>query len=268
MLGPAFKPRDARRSGGLQWKTRNPPEKDDRMNRVTWTVDENDVAVITLNDGENRFNPPFLASFLDALDAVEGDTGAKALVVTSAHEKIFSNGIDLDWLAPLIQAGKTEEAQAFFEQMMALFRRILLYPMPTIAAVSGHAFAGGAILCCAFDFRFMRSDRGFFCFPEVDLGIPFLPGMIAIVTRALSYQVFEEMQYTGMRLTAGQCVEKGFVTRACPREELRGEAVGFAAGLGKRREVVREMKRRTHREILRVLEEEDPPVIASGVFSV
>ena len=106
------------------------------MDRVTWTVDENDVAVITLNDGENRFNPPFLASFLDALDAVEEDTGAKALVVTSAHEKIFSNGIDLDWLAPLIQAGKTEEAQAFFEQMMALFRRILLYPMPTIAAAT------------------------------------------------------------------------------------------------------------------------------------
>jgi enoyl-CoA hydratase/carnithine racemase len=242
--------------------------KDDPMDRVTWTLAENDVAVITLNDGENRFNPPFLASFLGALNAVEQETGARALVVTSSHQKIFSNGIDLEWLTPLVQSGKDEEAKAFFRRMMDLFQRILMYPMPTVAAISGHAFAGGAILCCAFDFRFMRSDRGFFCFPEVDLGIPFLPGMIAIITRAMSLQVFEEMQYTGMRMTAEQCVEKGFVAKACAREELDRAAVGFAAGLGKRREVVLEMKRRTHRGILRVLAEEDPPVIASGMFSL
>lgn len=238
------------------------------MDRVTWTVNKGNVAVITLSDGENRFNPLFLASFLDALDEVEKETEARALVVTSAHEKIFSNGIDLEWLVPVIQAGQQEEAKAFFRQMMALFQRVLVYPMPTIAAVSGHAFAGGAILCCAFDFRFMRSDRGFFCFPEVDLGIPFLPGMIAIISRAVSWQVFEEMQYTGKRLTAEECVGKGFVTKACALEDLMPEVEGFAGGLGKRREVILEMKRRTHKRILRVLEDEDPPVIDSGVFSL
>ena len=116
------------------------------------------------------------------------------MVVTSGHEKIFSNGIDLDWLTPMMRKGALDEAKTFFYQMMTLFRRILFYPMPTIAAVSGHAFAGGAILCCAFDFRFMRSDRGFFCFPEVDLGIPFLPGMIALMNKAMPSQVFDEMQ--------------------------------------------------------------------------
>lgn len=238
------------------------------MDRVKWTMEEGRVAVVTLNDGENRFNPGFLESFLFVLDKVEKETGARALVVTSGHEKIFSNGIDLDWLVPLIHTGKTEEAKAFFYQMMTLFRRILLYPMPTVAAVSGHAFAGGAILCCAFDFRFMRSDRGFFCFPEVDLGIPFLPGMIAIITRAIPLQAFEDMQYTGRRLTGEACVEKGFVAGAYPNDELMGHAVGFAAELDKRREVVLEMKRRTHRSIIRVLEEEDPPFIESGTFSV
>lgn len=226
------------------------------------------MAVVTLNDGENRFNPRFLESFLFVLDQVENDTEARALVVTSGDEKIFSNGIDLDWLVPVVQSGRGEEAKAFFYQMMTLFRRILMYPMPTIAAVSGHAFAGGAILCCAFDFRFMRSDRGFFCFPEVDLGIPFLPGMIAIVTRAISLQTFEELQYTGKRLTAEACVEKGFMAGAYSGEDLMGFALGFAAALDKRREVVREMKWRTHKGIIRVLDEEDPPVIESGMFSV
>ncbi len=238
------------------------------MDRITWAIEEGRVAVVTLNDGENRFNPGFLESFLVVLDRVEKETEARALVVTSGHEKIFSNGIDLDWLVPLIQKGRQKEAKAFFYQMMSLFRRILLYPMPTIAAVSGHAFAGGAIMCCAFDFRFMRSGRGFFCFPEVDLGIPFLPGMIAIITRAVNLQTFEEMQYTGRRLTAEECMEKGFVAGAYSSEDLLSRALGFAAELDKRREVVLEMKKRTHKGIIRVLDEEDPPLIESGVFSV
>lgn len=238
------------------------------MDKITWTMEEGRVALVTLNQGENRFNPGFLESFLEVLEKVEAETEARALVVTSGHEKIFSNGIDLDWLVPVIQGGGHKEAKAFFHSMMTLFRRILLFPMPTVAAVSGHAFAGGAIMCCAFDFRFMRSGRGFFCFPEVDLGIPFLPGMIALITRAMSLQTFEVMQYTGMRLTAEECVEKGFVAEACSHEDLIPRAADFAARLDKRREVVREMKLRTHRGIIRVLDEEDPYVIDAGVFSV
>ncbi|HIJ20377.1 MAG TPA: enoyl-CoA hydratase/isomerase family protein, partial [Deltaproteobacteria bacterium] len=51
------------------------------------------VAVVTMNDGENRFNPSFLDALLGALDQVEKETDANALVVTSSHEKIFCNGI-------------------------------------------------------------------------------------------------------------------------------------------------------------------------------
>jgi len=238
------------------------------MDRMTWTVEKTGVALLTLKEGENRFNPSFLSAFLEALDEVEEQSEVKALVVTSDHEKIFSNGIDLDWLVPVMQKNSLEEAKAFFYQMMALFRRILAYPMPTIAAISGHAFAGGAILCCAFDFRFMRRDRGFFCFPEVDLGIPFLPGMIALMNKAMPSQVFDEMQFTAARLTAEECEARHVVHRACPRESLLSEALEFAEGLNKRREVVQELKRRTYREILRILDEEDRPVIESGVFSI
>ena len=72
------------------------------MSRVEYTLDEK-VAIITMNDGENRFNLAFLDSFLTVLDEIENDTDANSLIVTSAHEKIFCNGIDLDWLVPFIK---------------------------------------------------------------------------------------------------------------------------------------------------------------------
>ncbi|MCK7471843.1 MAG: hypothetical protein MZU95_14475 [Desulfomicrobium escambiense] len=66
-----------------------------------------------------------------------------------------------------------------------------------IAAINGHAFGDGAILVCTCDFRFMRSDRGYFCFPEVDINIPFLPGMLAMMKKAMPYYKLEELRILG-----------------------------------------------------------------------
>ncbi len=237
------------------------------MSKLKYKLDDN-VAVLIMNDGENRFNLPFLEDFLTMLDRIEQETDANAMVVTSSHEKIFCNGIDLEWLVPVIQKGDGETAKTFFYTMMKLFKRILLYPMPTVAAISGHSFAGGAIMSCAFDFRFMRSDRGFFCFPEVDLNIPFLPGMIAVITKAIPMYKFEEMQYSGKRLTAGECEAHHIVMKACQMEGLMNEALLFAKSLNKRREIIYEMKKRLYKDIIHVLDMEDPPMIESGVFYV
>lgn len=232
-------------------------------------VEVNDrVAVLTMNDGENRFNLPFLEGFLRSLDQIEADTEARALVVTASHEKIFSNGIDLDWLVPFIKNKDRDMFARFFYTLNRLFKRILLYPMPTIAAISGHAFAGGAILCCAFDFRFMRSDRGFFCFPEVDLGIPFLPGMIALIKKAIPQYKVEELHYTGKRATAEECAAHHIITRACHINDLMKEALAFAQGLDKRREIIALMKERMYPDVVHALDVEDPPVIGSGIFYV
>lgn len=237
------------------------------MARIEYTLDGK-VAIVTMNDGENRFNLPFLEDFLTILDTIEMKTDANSLVVTSAHEKIFCNGIDLDWLLPFIKKNDADTAKAFFYTMMKLFKRILLYPMPTIAAISGHVFAGGAIMTCAFDFRFMRSDRGFFSFPEVDLGIPFLPGMLAIIKKAIPIYKFEEMQYSGKRATAEECEAHHIVMKACHMDDLMNEALLFAKALKKRREVIAEMKKRMYKGIVQIMDMEDPPVIESGIFYV
>lgn len=237
------------------------------MSFVEYTLDEN-VAVVTLNRDENRFNPEFIGAFLDALDEVENKTDASTLVVKSSHEKIFSNGIDLEWLAPVIQKGNLNTAKDFFYQMNSLFKRIVTYPMLTIAAITGHAFAGGAILSCAFDFRFMRSDRGYFCFPEVDLGIPFLPGMNAMLKKAIPRYKLEEMEYIGKRLTAEECEEHHIITKACHINQLMVETLVFAKTLNKKRAVIKELKERLNKDIIYALDVEDLPYIESGKFNI
>ena len=233
------------------------------MDKVTYTV-KNEIAVVSLNCGENRFNNNFLDAFLSVMDAVENDTSARTVVVTSSDEKIFSNGIDLDWLSGFINAGRVDEVKHFLYKQNEMFKRLVTCPMITIAAISGHAFAGGAILACAFDFRLMRSDRGFFCFPEVDLGIPFLPGMLELLKSAIPLYKMDEMQYMGSRLTAQECEAHHIITKACHRDDLMNETMAFAKKFNKDRKTVGEMKRRMNRHIVHAIEVEDVEYIERG----
>jgi enoyl-CoA hydratase/carnithine racemase len=222
---------------------------------------EEKVALLTMN--ENKFNINSITEFLLVLNQIEKDTDAKALVVTSSHEKIWSNGIDLEWLLPLFQKGETSVTDVFTAKLNELLKRILFYPMITVAAITGHAFAGGAIMACCFDFRFMRKDRGYLCFPEVDLGIPFLPSMTAMVKKAIPMDLVEDMQLTARRLTADECEARHIIRKACTMEELVGEAMSFAKGLNKERSIVTKLKNVMHKDILKVMEVDDPAALKS-----
>jgi len=237
------------------------------MSLIEFQVEEK-VALVTLNSGENRFNPDFVAEYLNVLDDIENNTDARTLVLTSAHEKIFSNGIDLDWLLPIIQEKDVAVSKAFFYRLNRMFKRTLTCPMLTIAAINGHAFAGGSIWACAFDFRFMRSDRGYFCFPEADLQVPFLPGMIGLLKKAIPAQTMEEMVYTGVRFTAEQCVERQIVKQAWHADDLMENVMRFANSLNKPRAYIKEMRHRMYKDIIYALEVEDIPYIESERFNV
>ena len=127
----------------------------------------------------NLFDDRFLADLNAALDAVVADDTSMSLVLTGAG-KYFSNGFDLEFLGRL----QGPELMAFIRDAQLLVSRVLTFPVPTVAVVNGHAFGIAAMLAVAHDVRVMRSDRGWFCLPEIDLGLPFQPFMTALL-RAL-----------------------------------------------------------------------------------
>lgn len=233
------------------------------MGLIDYTMDGH-VAVVTMNSGENRFNTEFFEAFHEVLDEIETKQKASVLVVTSGHEKIWSNGIDLDWFMPLLQ-DEPAEAAKFPTELTALYKRILYYPMVTIAAINGHAFAGGAIMAAAFDFRFMRADRGYFCIPEVDIRIPLSPSMIAIMRKAVPEHKFLEMQYLGIRLTAEDCVNDKIVLKACHLDELMEEVMTFAKNHNKNTTMIGIMKNLSYKHFEEIFEKDDKVWFSSGM---
>jgi enoyl-CoA hydratase/carnithine racemase len=221
---------------------------------MDFALDQN-VAVLSMNRGENRFNLEFFEAFNAALDAVEREAAANVLVVKSSDEKIWSNGIDLDWLRNAPQTHGPEAPQKFSAALNNLMKRIIAFPMVTIAAITGHAFAGGAIMSCTFDFRFMRSDRGYFCFPEVDLNIPFTPLLNAIVKKAIPMYKLEELQLSGKRATAEELALHHIINKACHIDHLMDEVMAFAKTFNKNRDTLKTMKTRLHADILNIQNE-------------
>ena len=121
---------------------------------------EGRVFIVTLKNGENRFSSAFVGELNKALDEVEqgarqdGAEGGAAMVMT-AEGKFFSNGLDLEHAL-----GNPSFVPTEFEPLL---RRVLSFPIPTVAAINGHAFAGGFMLALAHDYRIMRKGRGFLC---------------------------------------------------------------------------------------------------------
>jgi Delta3-Delta2-enoyl-CoA isomerase len=186
---------------------------------------DGEVFVLDIGNGENRFHPEWIADLSVLLDEVEFAVGPRALV-TVADGKFFSNGLDLEWLS---QHGP--ELPGYVASVEHLLARLLSLPVPTVAAVQGHAFAGGGMLALAHDFRVMRADRGFFCLPEVDIGIPFSPGMAALIQARLSAKTAHEAMTTGRRYGGGDAMTAGIVDAVAHADDVLSTALELAAPL-------------------------------------
>lgn len=183
-----------------------------------------DIAVLNLGDDENRFSPDWLASVNGFLDRIE--SGAAKALVTTGDGKFYSNGLDLDWLG-----AHSDQGDWYVDQVQQLLARVLVAPVPTVAAINGHAFGAGSMLATAHDFRIMRVDRGYFCFPEADINIPFTPGMAALIQAKLTPSAAIEAMTTARRYGGAEAAAIALVTATAPEDKVAATAVDLVAGL-------------------------------------
>ena len=186
---------------------------------------EEEVFVLRLDDNENRFSPAFLDGLSAALDTVEAAEGPRALV-TVGTGKFYSNGLDLGWVSQ-----DAERWGPYLDRIHRLYARVLRLPMPTVAAVNGHAFAGGGMLALAHDFRVMRADRGYFCLPEVDLGLGFSPAMAALIQARLPLNTAHEAMVTGRRYGGEEARDAGIVQQTAAEDQVLPAAIAIGAPL-------------------------------------
>lgn len=180
------------------------------------------MTVLHLGDDENRFSPDWLQRAHSTLDEVS------EVLVTTGGGKFYSNGLDLEWLL-----AHGDQAAKYIADVQELFARVLTLPVPTVAAINGHAFGAGAMLAMAHDFRVMRGDRGYFCFPEADINIPFTPGMAALIQGKLTPSAAIASMTTGRRFGGSDALSFGLVDEIAAEGEVvkvASERVAALAG--------------------------------------
>jgi enoyl-CoA hydratase/carnithine racemase len=216
---------------------------------------DGDVFLLDLGDTENRFHPDWLTTVQDHLTTVEVADGPRALV-TTARGKFFSNGLDLDWLS--------QNGERFLDYVIdvhALLARVLAMPLPTVAAVQGHAFAGGGMLALAHDFRVMRADRGFFCLPEVNINIPFSRGMSALIQARLAKKTAHEAMTTARRYGGTEALTAGIVDAVAHEDDVVPSAIEMARALvGNAGPTLGTIKARMYADALTALRDIDHPL--------
>ena len=183
-----------------------------------------DVYVLDFGEGDHTYDDDTLAALNARLDEI--DVTSPCALVTTATGKIWHSGLNLE--AVMAMGERTLE---FVHQVERLFARLLRLPIPTVAAIQGHCFAAGAMFALAHDVRLMRSDRGYFCLPEVDLRLPFTDGMAALIGAKLPQPALHRAAVLGERFTPEDAQRAGIVDATHPLDELLPAAIDRAAAL-------------------------------------
>ena len=204
-----------------------------------------DVWVLRMRAGENRFSMELLDRLNTALDQVEAADGPRALV-TTGDGKFYSNGLDLDWLA-----SAPDRAGEYLSAVYRLLGRMLGFPALTVAALNGHAFGAGALLATAHDVAVMRADRGYWCMPEADLGLPLSAQFLSVLTAKLPARALQQAVMTGRRFGGAEAAAAGIVHESVAADKVLTSAIAIAAGLTvKDRRTVAEHKRLLYGDVI------------------
>jgi enoyl-CoA hydratase len=153
-------------------------------------------------------------------------SAARALVIIG-DGKMFSAGVDL----PRVLDGGAAYVHEFIPALNWAVTTLFAFPKPVVAAVNGHAIAGGCIIACAADYRMMAREPGRIGLPELLVGVPFPVAPIEIMRFAAPPQHLQALIYRGLTLTADAALQHGLVDAVVDSDRLLDDAIAVAETL-------------------------------------
>ncbi|XP_059628163.1 enoyl-CoA delta isomerase 1, peroxisomal-like [Cornus florida] len=216
------------------------------------------ILTLTGND-EHRLNPNLIDAIKAALHRVRSESTGPSALITTACGKFFSNGYDLAWANTTSPAAAAQRIQLMSSKLRSLVNDLISFPMPTIAAVCGHASAAGYILALSHDNVLMRKDRGFLYMSEVDIGLKISAWFVSVVSTKIGSAIARrDVILRAAKLTAKMAVERGIIDSAHDgAEETVEAAVRLGEELVGRKwdgHVYGQIRRVLHADVLRAIE--------------
>jgi enoyl-CoA hydratase len=189
---------------------------------------QGDIAIVTMAHGKaNAMNTAFCRALKARLDELRA--APAAAVIITGRGTIFSAGIDL--LALALAEGGASYVREFLPALNAMLETVFGYPKPVIAAVNGHAIAGGCVLACAVDRRLMAAETGRVGVTELLVGVPFPACAMEIMRRAVAPQVFEEVIFGAATYAPPDALARGLIDEVVEGGVLMDRAVTAAKAL-------------------------------------
>jgi len=189
---------------------------------------EGGVAGVVLHRGKvNALDEATIDELNDRFRELEADAAVRA-VVFSAEGKFFSFGFDI----PGFLSHSMSDFSRFLVKFTDLYTYLFTYPKPVVAALNGHAVAGGLMLALACDRRFMVAGKGKVSLNELGFGSSVLAGSVEMLRFAVGNRKAEEVLYTGAMVLPEEALRLGLVDEVCSGEELLGKAMAAARELG------------------------------------
>ena len=190
---------------------------------------ESGIAVITLKHGKaNALDIEFCEALAKSFEELSSNPAVRAAVVTG-QGGIFSAGVDLI----RANAGGADYLRKFLPVLNRAFHTIFFYPKPLVAAINGHAIAGGAVLACCTDRRIMANGGGRIGVTELLVGVPFPALAFEVIRFAVPQRYLPEFLYRGATYEADAALQSGWVDEVAEAGALLPRAIAAAQELGR-----------------------------------
>jgi len=187
------------------------------------------VTILQLNRAvTNALNPQLVRELAESLKGVRDDSQVRGLVLGSANDKFFSIGFDIPELFDLAE----DDFATFFRAFNRLCLDLYTLPKPTVAAITGHAIAGGCILALCCDYRFIAQGRKLMGLNEIQLGVPVPYVADCVMQQVVGARNAREIAYTGQFFAPEALLQMGLVDRVLPLEQVRQQAIEKSEALG------------------------------------